>query len=44
VLVGLGASPAAPTVRVMWPDGQVETFSNIAIDRYTTLVEGSGSK
>ena len=44
VLVGLGASTAAPTVKVTWPDGHVETFSNIAIDRYTTLAEGSGSK
>jgi len=44
VLVGLGAATAAPTVKVTWPSGQVETFANVAIDRYTTLAEGSGSK
>jgi hypothetical protein len=44
VLVGLGASTATPTVKVTWPSGQTETFANVAIDRYTTLVEGSGSK
>ena len=44
VLAGLGTSTAAPTVRVTWPGGEVETFANVAIDRYTTLVEGSGSK
>jgi hypothetical protein len=44
VLVGLGASAVNPTVKVTWPSGHVETFANVAIDRYTTLVEGSGSK
>jgi hypothetical protein len=44
VLVGLGASTTAPTIKVTWPSGQVETFANVALDRYTTLVEGSGSK
>jgi len=44
VLAGLGASTAAPTVTVTWPSGRAETFANVAIDRYTTLVEGSGSQ
>jgi enediyne biosynthesis protein E4 len=44
VLVGLGASTALPTIKVTWPSGHVETFANVALDRYTTLVEGSGSK
>ena len=44
VLVGLGGSAATPTVKVTWPSGQTETFANVAVDRYTTLVEGSGSK
>ncbi len=43
VLVGLGASTAAPTVRVTWPSGRSETFAGVGIDRYATLVEGSGS-
>jgi len=44
VLVGLGASTVAPTIKVTWPSGQVETFANVMLDRYTTLVEGSGSR
>jgi enediyne biosynthesis protein E4 len=44
VLAGLGQSSAAPRVVVMWPGGPVETFANVAVDRYTTLVEGSGTK
>jgi hypothetical protein len=41
VLVGLGSSTEVPRVRVVWPDGRVEEWSNVPIDRYTTLVEGS---
>ncbi len=44
VLVGLGPSTAAPRVKVTWPSGKVESFANAPIDRYTTLVEGTGSK
>ena len=43
VLVGLGSSTEAPRVRVLWPGGQVEEWTNVAIDGYTTLQEGSGS-
>ena len=39
VLVGLGDSTEAPTVRVTWPDGRTEEWPNVAIDRYTTLTE-----
>ena len=42
VLVGLGDSPEAPRVRVVWPSGRVEEWTTAAIDRYTTLTEGSG--
>ncbi len=42
VLVGLGASSEAPRVRVVWPSGRMEEWNQVAIDRYTTLVEGSG--
>jgi hypothetical protein len=42
VLVGLGESTAAPTVRVRWPDGRVEEWAGVPIDRWTTLREGSG--
>jgi hypothetical protein len=41
VLVGLGTSTESPRVRVQWPDGTSEEWSNAAIDRYTTLVQGA---
>lgn len=42
VLVGLGSSTEAVRVRVRWPDGRVEERGDVAIDRYTTVTEGSG--
>jgi hypothetical protein len=42
VLVGLGATTASPTVRVHWPGGVVEEWTDLAIDRYSTLKEGGG--
>ena len=42
VLVGLGASTEMPRVKVTWPDGRLEEFSGVAIDRYVTLEEGTG--
>ena len=41
VLVGLGDSAEAPRVRVVWPTGETEEWSGVAIDRYTTLRQGS---
>ncbi len=40
VLAGLGISTEVPRVRVTWPDGTSEEWSSVAIDRYTTLVQG----
>jgi hypothetical protein len=42
VLVGLGANADRPRVRVQWPDGRTEEWSDVAIDRYTTLKQGTG--
>ena len=42
VLVGLGRAQEPPRVRVVWPGGRVEEWAGVAIDRYTTLVEGTG--
>jgi len=42
VLAGLGDLTLAPSVRVHWPDGRVETFADVPIDRYTTLKRGGG--
>ena len=44
VLVGLGDSSEPPRVRVIWPSGRVEEFSGVAVDRYTTLREGSAGR
>jgi hypothetical protein len=41
VLVGLGASTAPPRVRVTWPDGKVEEWTSVPIDRYSTLIRGT---
>jgi hypothetical protein len=41
VLVGLGASTERPRLQVQWPDGRTEEWSDVAIDRWTTLKEGS---
>ena len=42
VLVGLGESTSVSRVRVVWPSGNSEEWSSIAVDRYTTLKEGEG--
>jgi hypothetical protein len=42
VLVGLGRSSDPVRIRVLWPDGKSETFGSIAVDRYTTLTQGTG--
>jgi hypothetical protein len=42
VLVGLGRSAEKPNVQVRWPNGQVEEWSDVAIDRWITLKEGTG--
>jgi enediyne biosynthesis protein E4 len=38
---GLGDAPRATTVRVEWPSGAVEEFSNLARDQFHTIVEPS---
>ena len=43
VLVGLGDSVGISLVRVFWPDGKVEEWTNVPADRYTTLTRGTGS-
>ena len=43
VHIGLGASDTPPTVRITWPNGRTETWTEIALDRWTTLVEGTGT-
>jgi hypothetical protein len=42
VHVGLGPSADKPRVQVRWPNGDVETWTDVEIDRWTTLKQGSG--
>ena len=42
VHVGLGDATAVPRLRVHWPSGQVEEWTDMAINRWTTLTEGTG--
>ena len=35
-------STAVPRIRVIWPSGRVEEWTDVPVDRYTTLKEGSG--
>jgi hypothetical protein len=44
VLVGLGDKTDPVRVQVTWPDGRVEEWPRIDIDRYTTLVEGGATR
>ncbi len=41
VLFGLGGSAKVEAVRVLWPDGTVETWTGPEIGRYTTLRQGT---
>ena len=44
VLVGLGESTEAPTIRVHWPDGRAQEWPSVPIDRCTTLRQGRGAR
>jgi hypothetical protein len=44
LLVGLGSDTAVDRVEVHWPDGTVEEWTDVAVDRYITLSKGTGSK
>jgi hypothetical protein len=43
VLVGLAQSDRISRARVIWPDGRVEEWADVPVNRYTTLKEGGGS-
>ena len=42
VLIGLGASTTPVRVQAVWPDGRREEWSDLAIDKWTTLKQGTG--
>jgi hypothetical protein len=43
-VLGIGKATAIESLEVKWPapSGKVETFTNLPIDRYVTIVEGAG--
>lgn len=43
VLVGLGKTDTISAVRVEWPDGQQETWTELGANRYTTLRQGTAT-
>jgi enediyne biosynthesis protein E4 len=42
IVVGLGESAEAPTVRVTWPDGAIEQWPRLPIDQWIALTRGTG--
>ena len=42
VLVGLGAASAVQRVRVIWPGGRVEEWTDVPVNQWLTLEEGAG--
>ncbi len=42
LLFGLGTNDAVDRVRVVWPDGSEEQWTEVAVDRYTMLRQGAG--
>ncbi len=44
VLVGLGDQTTVPRIRVVWPSGRVEDWTDVAVGRWITLKEGSGAQ
>ncbi len=42
VHVGLGDAADVSRLRVYWPSGRVEEWTDVPVDRWTTLTEGSG--
>ena len=43
LLVGLGDATEVTRVTAKWPDGSVEQWTQLTIDKYTTLAKGSGT-
>ena len=44
VLVGLGDAETVPRLRVVWPSGRAEEWTDVAADQWLTLREGTGER
>ena len=40
-LFGLGANTTIPTMTIRWPSGLEETFTDLAVDQYITVIENT---
>jgi hypothetical protein len=40
--VGLGEATEVTKITANWPDGSVEEWTELPVDKYTTLAKGSG--
>lgn len=40
-LFGLGENTTIPTMTIRWPSGLEETFTNLAVDQYITVIENT---
>jgi hypothetical protein len=43
VVLGIGGNRSVGAVRTYWPDGTLEVWNNVPVDRYTTLTENTGT-
>lgn len=43
LLIGLGADVEVSAVRAIWPDGRTEEWTNVSLDEWSTLREGTGA-
>ena len=39
---GLGTATKIDSVEILWPSGRVESYSNLAVDKFYFLLEGQG--
>ncbi len=44
ILVGLGAATTLKSIEIRWPGKPLERYTNLAVDKYHTLIEGKGSR
>ncbi|HOZ40590.1 MAG TPA: FG-GAP-like repeat-containing protein [Flavobacteriales bacterium] len=38
---GLGTNTTIPTLTIKWPSGEVDTYTNVAVDQKITVIEGT---
>ena len=41
-ILGLGVSADVDSIRIEWPSGEIDELTDVAVDHYSTVVEGEG--